>query len=255
MNVVFCLYLIPHFELHSSISILKTLKMAIANPLDPRYKIVEASEADMDEIMRVCQLAFGSDEIWQLAFKACDTEDIHSWLMEHLVPRWNMPDIITYKCQEVSSGKIVAWTALQFPWTQNPKKGDAVMTKELKEEALDHSLPPQPEGCFEPGLVEFFNCLGGANDLGYDPETEYHRKGTMVHPDFQKQGLGSALTQRTNDTADKLGSSKTWAPARSTSIKMFRNMGFLDIGEVDGHLERFGVPRKGSITYIVRRDA
>lgn len=75
----------------------------------------------------------------------------------------------------------------------------------------------------------------------------------MVHPEFQKLGLGSALTKVTNDIMDR-NPGRTWAPARPSSIKMFRNMGFKDIGAQDSHLERWGGTREKSITYIVRRD-
>ncbi len=97
-----------------------------------------------------------------------------------------------------------------------------------------------------------FEMLGGAHKYGYDENTDFHRKGTTVHPDFQKKGLGTWLTRHWNDVTDKT-EDKTWCPCRPTSIKMFRDHGFKDVGVVDGHLERWGGSRKNSLTYITVR--
>jgi L-amino acid N-acyltransferase YncA len=75
----------------------------------------------------------------------------------------------------------------------------------------------------------------------------------MIHVDFQKRGLGTALTRYTNTIADKTGV-RTWAPARPTSIKMFLNEGFTLRGEIDAHLERWGGDREKSISKMVCRD-
>jgi GNAT superfamily N-acetyltransferase len=75
----------------------------------------------------------------------------------------------------------------------------------------------------------------------------------MVHPDFQKMGLGSALTKYTNDIADKTGV-RTWAPARAFSYRMFLNMGFTLRGSVNAHMERWGGNTELSISRMVCRD-
>jgi len=75
----------------------------------------------------------------------------------------------------------------------------------------------------------------------------------MVHPDFQKMGLGSALTKYTNDIADKTGV-RTWAPARPFSYKMFLHMGFTSRGSTDAHMERWGGSKELSISRMVCRD-
>ena len=80
------------------------------------------------------------------------------------------------------------------------------------------------------------------------------RKGTMVHPDYQKKGFGTELTKYCNAISDKSGD-RTWVPARPTSVEMFRNNGFKDIGSVDAHLERWGGPRDKSITWTLVRNA
>ncbi|CZS92298.1 uncharacterized protein RCO7_00790 [Rhynchosporium graminicola] len=96
--------------------------------------------------------------------------------------------------------------------------------------------------------------LSTGENHGWDPEEDYHRKGTMVHPDYQNKGFGTELTKHCNAISDKSGG-RTWVPARPTSVKMFRKNGFKDIGFVDAHLERWGGPRDKSITWTLCRNA
>lgn len=52
-------------------------------------------------------------------------------------------------------------------------------------------------------LIELFVLLGYAAELGYDPETEFHRKGTMILPGYQRKGFGTYLTRHCNAIAAK----------------------------------------------------
>ncbi|RDL37875.1 uncharacterized protein BP5553_05308 [Venustampulla echinocandica] len=222
--------------------------------LNPDFTLCEASPDQMDEVMRVMEVAYRNDGIWKFVRENCDDEELHEWVMKWLAPRWTMPDITTYIITEKSSGKIIAWTALQFPWKWRTEKDAKFMTPEAKAVALNEVLPPiLLKEMFLPALEEFWASLGESAKHGYNPEEDYHRKGTMVQPEFQRLGLGSVLTRVTNEIMDG-NPARTWAPARPSSIKMFRNMGFKDIATQDSHLERWGGTREDSITYFVRRD-
>jgi hypothetical protein len=72
--------------------------------LDPRFKISEASVPEMEEVMIVLQKAYANDATWKPIFTKCTPAAVHKWVMEVLVPRWTMPDIKTFKVEEVSSG-------------------------------------------------------------------------------------------------------------------------------------------------------
>src|SRR6266496_4236883 len=100
------------------------------------------------------------------------------------------------------------------------------MSSDLKAHATSKDMPPLLPGMHEGAAVEFLACLGGASLYGYNPEVDYRkwplisshnrkpkiispcskfsferdvtsvklqltlspdRKGTMVHPDFQKR--------------------------------------------------------------------
>ncbi|XMA07388.1 hypothetical protein WAI453_000179 [Rhynchosporium graminicola] len=213
------------------------------------FAISEASKEEMYEVFQVLAAAYAKDEVWVHIFKDCNAEEIHPWLMANMNPRWTMPDMKTFKVTELSTGKIVAWTALQFPWKYVPE-----MNAELKRHASSHDLPPALEGMNMEALGEFFACISDSENHGWDPEEDYHRKGTMVHPDYQNKGFGTELTKHCNAISDKSGG-RTWVPARPTSVKMFRKNGFKDIGFVDAHLERWGGPRDKSITWTLCRNA
>ncbi|KAG4443470.1 hypothetical protein IFR05_001040 [Cadophora sp. M221] len=219
--------------------------MAIA----PGFEISEATKEEMAEVFQVLIAAYSSDEVWFQVFKNCKQEDIHPWIMENLNPRWTMPDIKTFKVTELSTGKIAAWTALEYPWKYIPE-----MDAEHRGHALSEGLPPALDGMNMEALIEFFISLTDSKNHGWDPEQGYHRKGTMVHPDYQKKGFGTELTKHCNAISDKSGD-RTWVPARPTSVNMFRKNGFKDIGSVDAHLEKWGGARNKSITWTLLRNA
>ena len=118
----------------------------------------------------------------------------------------------------------------------------------------------------------FFECLSFANQYGYEPQTDYRsypttpplvefplnksldRKGTMIHPDFQKRGFGTFLTHHCNAISDKTRG-KTYVPARPTSNRMFRQCGFKEVGSHNADLKRFGMNPEKEITYMLVREA
>ena len=120
-----------------------------------------------------------------------------------------------------------------------------------------------------PILIE---CQAFASEYGYDPQTDYRkrpflqspgkpvsniwvdRKGTMVHPDFQKRGFGSFLTHHCNAIANKTGG-KTWVTARPSSVKMFRKCGFKDVATHNADLKRWGGNTEEEITLLLVEEA
>jgi GNAT superfamily N-acetyltransferase len=178
-----------------------------------------------------------------------------------------MIDFSTLNEWKANSGnrRIAGWTALYFPWVDRP----------LKEEELaivnSHDMPPGIEGMNMEALQTFFERLSLADKHGYDPKTDYRkksslqsprkpvsniwadRKGTMVHPDFQRRGFGTFLTHHCNAIADKTGG-KTWVPARPSSVKMFRQCGFKDVATHNADLKRFGGNTDEEITWLLVRE-
>ena len=80
------------------------------------------------------------------------------------------------------------------------------------------------------------------------------RKGTMIHPDFQRRGFGTFLTHHCNAIADKTGR-KTWVSARPSSVKMFRQCGFKDVAAHNADLKRWGGDTEKEITWLLVREA
>ena len=132
-------------------------------------------------------------------------------------------------------------------------------------------MPPGIEGMNMEVLPTFIEALNIASEHGYEPQTDYRknpslqsphklvsniwadRKGTMVHPDFQRRGFGTFLTHHCNAIADKTGG-KTWVPARPTSVKMFRQCGFKDVASHNANLERWGGNKEKEITWLLVRE-
>ena len=161
--------------------------------------------------------------------------------------------------------RIAGWTALEFPWNDRPLNEEELVI------ANSHDMPPAIDGMDMEALPTFIEALTFAGAYGYDPQTDYRtpphipvsyihllrgtdRKGTMIHPNFQKRGFGTYLTQHCNSISDKTGG-KTWVLARPTSVKMFRQCGFKDVATHNADLKRFGGNPEKDITWLLVREA
>ena len=68
---------------------------------------------------------------------------------------------------EMSCRKMVAWTALQFPWKDRP------LPEDVKAAVLSPGMPPLLEGMNPEGMLEFFSTLSCTAAYGYDMEKDY----------------------------------------------------------------------------------
>ncbi|CAD6505124.1 BgTH12-00619 [Blumeria graminis f. sp. triticale] len=223
--------------------------MSIKQPsLEPGFRLGEATPNDMPEVWQVFLAAFEKDEQWiGIVRNVVNPADVYPWLCAHFAPRWNFPDIITYKITEDASGAIVGWGALQIPWKYlHP----SVMTNRLKAQAMTTELPPPLPGMDVESLADLYRVMDESKKYGYDPENDYHRRGTMIRPDMQKKRFGTFLTQYCNQIVDHTAD-RLWAPVRPSSLKMFRQNEFVDVGLVDSHHERWGGTREKSMSYIL----
>lgn len=79
------------------------------------------------------------------------------------------------------------------------------------------------------------------------------RKGTMVHPDYQRKGPGSWLTRYCNEVADKTGG-RTFVVARPSSKHMFESHGFRVLGSEDIDMTRYGGNENGGKSWVLVRE-
>ena len=163
----------------------------------------------------------------------------------------------------------MGWSALQFPWVDRPLKDEELAI------ANSHDMPPGIEGMNMEVFQTIIERQAFASQHGYEPQTDYRkdsffsesslhinwsrifwtdRRGTMIHPDFQKRGFGTFLARHCNDVVDKTGG-KTWVFARPSSLKMFKQCGFKDVATHDARLERWGHNTEHGITWLLVREA
>ncbi|RDW75696.1 hypothetical protein BP5796_06517 [Coleophoma crateriformis] len=234
-----------------------------APTLHPDFELSVVPESKMTDIWEIMEIAYADDELWRPAVKNCDPKEVHSWLLEHVAPRWNFPDIETYQIIEKSTG----W----FPWKDRP------LSEELKAEVVSEHMPPLPKGANVDAFAAFMGMLDCTHPYGYDMEQDYRkrslpipwldalcgykliltppidRKGTMVHPDYQKRGFGRVLIHHCNEVSDKTGG-RTFAPIRPNSRRLFSSMGYKKLGESNCHAERFGEDAERGIDWPMLRN-
>ncbi|RDW82377.1 hypothetical protein BP6252_03489 [Coleophoma cylindrospora] len=242
-----------------------------APTLHPDFELSIIPESKITDIWEVMEIAYADDELWRPSIKNCDPKEVHAWLLEHIAPRWSFPDMEVYQITEKSTGKLVAWTALQFPWKDRP------LSEELRAEVVDEHTPPLPKGVNLDAFTAFLGMFVCTYPYGYDMEHDYRkkslpipwldavcgykltlapridRKGTMVLPDYQKRGFGRVLTHHCNEISDKTGG-RTFAPIRPNSRKLFSSMGYKKLGESNCHAERFGEDAERGIDWPMLRN-
>lgn len=79
------------------------------------------------------------------------------------------------------------------------------------------------------------------------------RKGTFVHPDYQKRGFGTWITRACNDIADREGAA-TYVTARPSSIQLFRQTGFQVIGERNLDMRPWGGTEEGGRSWFLVKE-
>ena len=70
------------------------------------------------------------------------------------------------------------------------------------------------------------------------PHGTCHLDRMVVHPDYQKKGIGKALTQFIIDLAKERGANKVWldtTPALEGAVKLYLSMGFKEVGFFKEH--------------------
>lgn len=222
-----------------------TRKMNIK--LEPGFRLEEATDGDKLEIWQTFLAAFGSDELWiPIVQNVVHPKKITEWVCTEFSQRWYMPDVTIYKITENATRRIAGWGGIITPWRYRK----STITQELKDKINSSELPPLMDGMNKEALIEFFRTFRASVSHGYDPENDYHRLGSMIHPDFQRRGFGTYLAQYFNQISDARGD-RQWVAARPSSVELFKKNGFSVVGTIDSNLERWGGSREGSSTYIL----
>ncbi|KAI6247634.1 hypothetical protein HI914_04365 [Erysiphe necator] len=213
------------------------------------FSIGVATKEDRNEIWNIFLEAFGSDELWKCLTKnVVDSKELFPWLIAHMAPRYETPDTIVFKITENATGKIVAWGAIQVPW----KFLETEQAEILRAKAATFNPPPTIDGMNPEILKQVEKSVYAARLFGYDPENDYHRRGSMIRPGYQKMGFGTYIMHFCNQICDAKGE-RQWARSRPSSLSLFKKLGFVEKGNLDTNLKRWGGNKdKSGIPILVR---
>ncbi|KAH8807340.1 hypothetical protein F5884DRAFT_789029 [Xylogone sp. PMI_703] len=166
-----------------------------------------------------------------------DPSELHKFLINLYAEKIKQPEMTYYKVVDLDTGRLAGCTGLSMPIAEPP--------------AEKH--PPMPQGIQEKLAGQFFGVmLGRSKNFGFDPTKHCHRVGTFVHPDYQRQGVGTLLTRHCNKVADEAGF-PTYVGAASTSAVLFRKEGFQEIDCLETKIEDFGGPKGVDRSYVLLR--
>ncbi|KAL9616041.1 MAG: hypothetical protein Q9160_009042 [Pyrenula sp. 1 TL-2023] len=206
------------------------------------FSLGEGTPSDLSDMMTIVLLGWTDDGMWKPMTRNVSFEAQHEYLTRHFGKRFSLPGYPFVVVRENESGKVVAWTSLRYPAVRSPEH------KELEE-----ARAADTEGMVAEVSELYGQVIAATKDLGYDPEKHFHRKGTFVHPDYQKRGFGTWVTQACNDIADREGIA-TYVGARPSSIKLFRQTGFKVIGEKHFDMRPWGGTEDGGRNWFLVRE-
>lgn len=207
------------------------------------FKMMDLTPEDTLDMMTMMSGCLKTDELWQtLKGDATDESEI-KFLIDWFGPRLHLRDNYEgWKIVETATRRMVAWAMLAKPHAVG-----------IDNKAVLEGKPPTiPPGWNVAAAKEFEERLINVTKKhGYDPEQHYQRATTMIHPDFQRRGLGRWISARCNQSADRAGK-VTWCRARPLITALLLKMGYELIEDVEIDLRKYG-GNTSTHTYCLRR--
>lgn len=184
-----------------------------------------------------------NDDIWKPMTSRISSDDRLEWMRNYFRNQAAKPDMRSFKVVESATGKIIAFANLQYPYTYTPEDNATMLSRPQLQWPLG----------FNTALAFEFpeTCLSEA--CGYDPSKHFHRQGTNTHPSHQRKGLGTMLSLRCNEIADKAGA-KTYVVSRPNSLRMLQKTGFKTLATNHIDMTRHGGSKEDGKMWVLMRE-
>ncbi|KAF8852246.1 hypothetical protein BDZ45DRAFT_749849 [Acephala macrosclerotiorum] len=207
------------------------------------FAIRETSSADVDDMAHMFIICNANDDIWKPMTSRISSDDRLEWMRNYFRNQAAKPDMRSFKVVESATGKIIAFANLQYPYTYTPEDNATMLSRPQLQWPLG----------FNTALAFEFpeTCLSEA--CGYDPSKHFHRQGTNTHPSHQRKGLGTMLSLRCNEIADKAGA-KTYVVSRPNSLRMLQKTGFKTLATNHIDMTRHGGSKEDGKMWVLMRE-
>ncbi|KUJ21521.1 uncharacterized protein LY89DRAFT_777949 [Mollisia scopiformis] len=208
------------------------------------FAIHEASVDDAEDLARIYVACHIDDDVWKILTANVKHQDHVEWVANNSRAQYHLPERKVYKVIDTATGKIVAYATLTSPYPSSEEE------RATSASTAGKSLPP---GINEGLMKEFFGMLSSTKAYGYDPDKHFHRKGTMVLPEYQRKGLGTMLNAHCNDLADK-AKAATYVAARPNSLPMLQKSGFKILADEKIDMTKYGGSREDGKAWALIRE-
>jgi len=212
------------------------------------FELRDVAIENIPEMVAMMSDALKNDEMWQTLKGTATDEAERNFLECWIQPRFGSKkdEFEGWKIVEAATGVMVAWAMLTKPHSRQVSEKDSAAT---------HGFGPAkpPEGWNLPAAAEFERrVITSTARHGYDPEQDYHRSTTIVHPKYQRRGFGRWLSRRCDEIADRTGKF-TYVRARPGATALFLTLGYELIEDVEIDFRPFG-GNANIHSYCLRRD-
>ncbi|KAJ2981162.1 hypothetical protein NQ176_g2200 [Zarea fungicola] len=203
------------------------------------FEIRPATPEEAPTLALINRIAFNDVATWNLLMTDVDPDDVTKLFLAIAAKRMADGNVTYVSTVDKETGTILGATAVYVPIKE-------------KDTALN---PEMPAGVNEKLAAHVFGeILQETRKYGYDPEKHCHRVGAFILPEYQRKGLGSALSRECDVIADEVGVD-IYVSAYESSLKMFENAGFVRLGHVDTKFGEYGGPNTSFRTHFLKRYA
>ncbi|KAG4412893.1 hypothetical protein IFR04_013967 [Cadophora malorum] len=220
------------------------------------FTIHQAVPSDLDEMVDVWVQACKEDTNWRMMKGSMTEEQEYAFVKDTIRSRVEIGVRIgafqSWKIVDEDNGEIAGWTSASLPKT--------LTKEETKLITPSRQLPPEGNAAVRDFMLHEVGPLSAKN--GFDRTKHFHRQGSMVRPEYQRQGLMRRLTAYIHEIADAQGE-PVYVSARSAGAGSFLKQGFevlewvdLEMGELDENFRGKGELKNGKTRFrLMKREA
>ncbi|KAL8681927.1 MAG: hypothetical protein Q9186_002013 [Xanthomendoza sp. 1 TL-2023] len=190
------------------------------------FQLLPAEVSDIPDMVAVHQSSWGNDPIIGRLMPDVEPKAKWDYDVDYYRKKFdskNLTGTVMHKIVETETGKLVALTKWNYPYTLTPEQ-------QAEKEKLDlgRSYPP---GTNEKLYKEFFHRLDALRKKYYDDGKDYFLHLLIVSPPYQRKGLGTILIREGLTAADR-DNAKTYIEASPMGLGLYKKFGWKQVDDV-----------------------
>lgn len=219
------------YPLHSALNTFEAMTFAIR----------PAEVSDISELVTIDHEAFANHPFRDACYGAVSKDGLRKRDIQLFSTHFNSPDARLFIAVETSSGKRAGFSRWQYP---HPVPAAQKQARETTENTKDENQASAPlahiDGMNVPLCEQYYTPLCECEGHWVDREKDLNLFSLAVRPWYQRQGLGSHLTQAGLEHADTAGAG-VFAITHPSNVPLFTKLGWQQVDGIVVDMGEYGV--------------